>query len=279
MNGPLISPESLLARIDDPEVVVLEVSFYETDKAAYFTSHIPGARYAYWRDLLWHELNREFPTPAVLADRLGSLGVGDDTTLVLVGDPVQFATYAYWVFAMTGFAARSTVLDGGRVTWAKEGNPMTNELPIVKPRSISPGTVDASCRIGRDDVLAGLDDPGRVLIDLRSREEYCGERVAPLSAPFDHGAERRGHIPGARNLPIERLVNDDGRFKALDDLRATFAAVGMADGQEVVTSCRLGHRASLGWFALTRLLGHDDVRVYDGSWTEWGSIVGFPVER
>jgi thiosulfate/3-mercaptopyruvate sulfurtransferase len=154
---------------------------------------------------------------------------------------------------------------------------MNTDLPVVEPRSVAPGPVDVSCRIGRDDVLAGLDDPRRVLIDLRSGEEYSGERVALLSAPFDHGAERRGHIPGARNVLIERLLKDDGTFKAPNDLWAEFAAVGMADGQEVVTSCRLGHRASLGWFVLTRLLGWDHVRVYDGSWTEWGSIVGFPV--
>jgi thiosulfate/3-mercaptopyruvate sulfurtransferase len=279
MIDPLISAESLFARLDDPDVVVLEVSFYDPDKAAYFKGHVPGARYAYWKDLLWRELDREFPTSDVMADRLGSLGVGDDTTLVLVGDPVQFATYAYWVLTMTGFEARSTVLDGGRETWSVQGYPMTTDLPVVEPRSVTPGPVDAACRIGRDEVLAGLESPGRLLIDLRSGEEYSGERVAPLSAPFDHGAERRGHIPGARNLAIERLLRVDGTFKAPDDLRAEFAAIGVADGQEVVTSCRLSHRASLGWFALTRLLGQDRVRVYDGSWTEWGSIVGFPIER
>jgi thiosulfate/3-mercaptopyruvate sulfurtransferase len=279
MTGPLISPESLLARLDDPDLVVLEVSFNEAAKAAYFTSHIPGARYAYWKELLWHELDREFPSSDVMADRLGLLGVSDDTTLVLVGDPVQFATYAYWVLTMTGFGAQSTVLDGGRDTWANQGYPMTAVVPVVEPRSVTPGPVDATCRIGRDAVLAGLDDSGRVLIDLRSGEEYSGERVAPLSAPFDHGAERRGHIPGARNLPINRLLNDDGTFRATDDLRKEFAAMGVEGGREVVTSCRLSHRASLGWFALTRLLGRDQVRVYDGSWTEWGSIVGFPIER
>ena len=121
MIGPLTSPETLLARLGDSELVILEVSFYEPNGATYFTSHIPGARYEYWKDLLWHELEREFPTPDVMADRLGSLGVGDGTTLVLVGDPVQFATYAYWVLAMTGFEARATVLDGGRATWMNKG--------------------------------------------------------------------------------------------------------------------------------------------------------------
>ena len=277
--GPLVSPEWLVARLDDPHVVVVEVSFYQPDKAAYFTGHIPGARYAYWKDLLWHDLDREFPTSDVMAHRLGSLGVGDGTTLVLVGDPVQFATYAYWVLAMTGFEEQTAVLDGGHETWASRGYPLTTDQPVVEERTVTSGPGDDSCRIGRDEVLAGLHDPGRVLIDLRSEEEYTGARVAPLTAPFDHGAERRGHIPGARHLPRERLLNDDGTFKAFDQLQAEFVAIGATQGTEVVTSCRLSHRASLGWFVLTRLLGWDRVRVYDGSWTEWGSIVGYPIER
>lgn len=280
MSGPLISPESLVAQLDDPHLVVLEVSFHEPDHASYFAGHIPGSRYAYWKNLLWHELDRQFPSSRVMADRLGSLGVGEETTLVLVGDPVQFATYTYWVLAMTGFAARCLVLDGGRATWMSRGYPVTQDLPLVEPRSVSPaGVIDDSCRIGRDELLAGLNDAGRAVIDFRSHEEFSGARVAPLSAPFDHGAERRGHIPGSRNLPMDRLLNDDGTLKTPDDLRAEFAKVGVSDGVEVVTTCRLSHRASLGWFVLTRILGRSRARVYDGSWTEWGSIVGFPIER
>jgi thiosulfate/3-mercaptopyruvate sulfurtransferase len=280
MTSPLISPESLLTRLDDHDLVVIEVSFHKQNEARYFAGHIPGSRFAYWKDLLWHELDRQFPSSTVMANRLGSLGVGESTTLVLVGDPVQFATYAYWVLAMTGFEARCSVLDGGRATWASRKYPMTKNLPLIGPRSVPPaGPIDESCRIGRDELLAGLNDSDRVLIDLRSREEFSGERVAPATAPFDHGAERRGHIPGSRNLPMDRLLSDDGTLKAPDDLRAEFATVGISDGHEVVTTCRLSHRASLGWFVLTRLLGRSQVRVYDGSWTEWGSLVGFPIER
>ena len=279
VTSPLITSESLLARLHDPDVVVLEVSFREPEDAPYFAGHIPGSRYAYWKDLLWHELDRQIATPTVMAERLGLLGVGDATTLVLVGDPLQFATYAYWVLAITGFETQCRVLDGGRATWVARGYPLTSERPVVTPQSVTPGPFDESCRIGRDDVRAGLRVPGRVLIDLRSAEEFSGERVSPRSAPFDHGAERRGHIPGSRHLPIERLLRGDGTFRALDDLRFEFANIGVDNTCEVVTSCRLSHRASLGWFALTRLLARDRVRVYDGSWTEWGSIVGFPVER
>ncbi|NNC41583.1 MAG: sulfurtransferase [Acidimicrobiia bacterium] len=279
MVGPLVSPEWLRERIGDPDLVVLEVSFYQPDKAAYFTGHIDGAHYTYWKDLLWHDLDREFATPEVLAERLGGFGVGDDSTLVLVGDPLQFATYAYWVLAMGGFEDQTAVLDGGHETWAARRYPMNTVGTVPEPLEVTPGRGDDSCRIGRDEVLAGLDDPVRLLIDLRSAEEYSGERVAPLTAPFDHGAERRGRIPGARHLPRERLLQEDGTFKPLDELTAEFAAAGVTDHHEVVTSCRLSHRASLGWFVLSRLLGRERVRVYDGSWTEWGSIVGFPVER
>jgi len=279
MAESLVSPEWLLSRLSTDDLVVVEVSFFEPDTAAYFTGHIPGARYVYWKDLLWHESDREFPIPSVMAERLGALGVRDDTTLVLVGDPVQFATYAFWVLAMAGFEERTVVLDGGQDTWKVLGLPTTDETPVIEPGSVTPGPSDGSCRIGRDDVLAGLDDPGRVLIDLRSTEEYSGERVAPATAPFDHGAERRGRIPGARHLPHEDLLAGDGRFKTPEELREQFAAAGVTNEVEVVTSCRLSHRASLGWFVLTRLLHRDRVRVYDGSWTEWGSIVGFPVER
>ncbi len=279
MAESLLSPDDLLERANDESLTLLEVSFYRPDRAAYVAGHIPGACYAYWKDLLWDDLRREFAPPSVLAARLGELGVGDDSTLVLVGEPVQFATYAYWVLVLSGLATRVTVLDGGHATWARRGYPLTAQTPVAKARTITPGPPDQSWRIGRDEVRQGLDREGRVVLDLRSREEYVGERVAPLSAPFDHGAERGGHIPGARHLPLERLLTPEGLFRPRDELAAAVAAVGVSRDLEVVTSCRLGHRSTLGWFVLTRLLGHPRVRVYDGSWTEWGSLVGFPIER
>ncbi len=278
MTTPLRSPAWLVPRLSDPEVVVLEVSFFDVERADYRRFHVPGSRFSYWKDLLWHETQREFASGEVLADRLGSLGVGDDTTLVVVGDPLQFATYTYWVLSMAGLAERAYVLDGGRRTWTEQGLPTSSDTPLIEPRVLHPRQADRSSRIGRDEVLAGLTSPARVLLDLRSIEEYSGQRVAPLSAPFDHGAERRGHIPGARHLPVESLLRGDGTFASSDELRAAFQTVGALEAAEVVTTCRLSHRASLGWFALTYLLGRDRVRVYDGSWTEWGSIVGVPIE-
>lgn len=276
----LVSPEWLEANLDDPDVVIVEVSFYLHDKAAWFDGHIPGSHYVWWKDFCWADDVRQFPSPEVMAKRLGELGVGDDSTLVLVGDPIQFATYAYWVLAMTGFEHLAVVLDGGHLAWESDGRRLTNAPPPSPVRhSPTAGIPVADARVGRDEVLAGLEDDTRALVDLRSTEEYEGERVAPLTAPFDHGAERKGHIPGARHLPHDRLLAPDGRF--LDDvgIRAALESVGLETDAEVVTYCRLSHRASLAWFALTRLAGRDHVRVYDGSWTEWGSMVGMPVER
>lgn len=280
-RDPLVSAGWLAERLEDPAVVVLEVAFDPPPKALYFSQgHIPGARYAWWKELCWHDTDREFADPEAMAGRLEDLGVGDDTTLVLVGDTIQFATYAYWVLTMTGLDHLAVILDGGRQIWAREGRPLTHHLPSpAPPGKVTPGTGDTSWRVGRDDVLANLDNPHRVLIDMRSPEEYRGERVAPPTAPIDHGAERKGRIPGARHLYYERLLAEDGTFLPPADLADRFASVGAGDSVDMVAYCRLSHRASLGWFAATRLLGRPNLRVYDGSWTEWGSIVGFPVER
>ncbi len=281
---PVLAPDDLRDRVGEPSLALIEVSFYRPDHAAYAAGHIPGTRYVYWQDLLWDELRREFPAPSVLAARLGELGVGDDSTLVLVGDPVQFATYAYWVLVLSGLATRATVLDGGHATCAQRGYPLTTQVPATPTptRTMTPATPVTPARllrIGREEVREGLGRAGRVVLDLRSREEYVGARVAPLSAPFDHGAVRAGHIPGARHLPLERLLTPDGLFRSRRELAAAVAAVGVSRDVEAVTSCRLGHRSTLGWFVLTRLLDHPRARVYDGSWTEWGSLVGFPIER
>jgi thiosulfate/3-mercaptopyruvate sulfurtransferase len=276
----LVSAEWVEAHLDDPSVVVVDVSFYLPDKAAWFNGHIPGSHYVWWKDFCWEDEMRQFPSPEIMASRLGELGVGDESTVVLVGDPIQFATYAYWVLAMAGFEHLTVVLDGGHLGWKTSGRTLTDAPPpapvFTRP---TPGEPVLDARIGRDDVLAGLGSDRRTLVDLRSIEEFEGERVAPLTAPFDHGAERKGHIPGARHLPHDRLLDADGAFLDAAGIRAAFTGADVGDDTEVVTYCRLSHRASLAWFALTRLAGREEVRVYDGSWTEWGSMVGMPIER
>ena len=279
MTGPLVSTQWLAGHLDDPSVVILEVSIDPSDAADYRSGHIPGAHFVYWKDLLWHDSDREFPSPDVLAKRLCALGVSDDTTVALVGDPFQFAAYAYWVMTMSGQEERCVLVDGGRRTWVAEERPLTTDIPEAAFGDLTPGAVDFSPRIGRDEVRAGLGPDGPLLIDMRSPEEYRGERVSPPWLAFDHGAERGGHIPGAHNLFIDNVLTSTGTLLPRDELRERFEAVGLTDDVDIVTYCRLSHRGSLAWFILTRLLGASRVRVYDGSWTEWGSLVGFPVER
>jgi len=278
MSG-IVNTAWLEQRLGNDDLIVVEVSTDPRKDAAYFNGHIPGALYAYWKELCWHDTDRDFPSPEVMAERLGRLGVDDDTTIVVVGDPVQFGAYAYWVLTMTGFAERTVLLDGGRLAWFSEQRLSTTEIIEPEPAMVRPGVVATASRIGRDAVRAGLGGPERVLVDMRSPEEYTGERVAPAFIEFDHGAHRYGRIPGARHLYYMRLLTDTGTLRPTAELRSEFEREGVTPDLEIVTYCRLSHRASMGWFVLTEVLGYPDVKVYDGSWTEWGSIVGFPVER
>jgi thiosulfate/3-mercaptopyruvate sulfurtransferase len=281
MNGmshesPLVSTEWLAERLNDPGIRVVEVAF-KNDDSSYQEGHIPGAVWWYWKEWCWHETDREFPTPAQMARRLGKIGVTPEITVVLYGDPVQFGTYAFWTLTMAGHP-KLKLLDGAKTRWKAEGRPMTKEIPRYKPVDYRPGNGNLSSRVGRDEVRANLKKPGRLLLDVRSPEEYRGERVMPPPG-FDHGAERTGRIPGAVHLFYKELYNGDESFKQPEELRPILERVGAAPDREVVVYCRLSHRATLAWFAMNYLLGYKDAKIYDGSWTEWGSIVGFPIEK
>lgn len=278
---PLVDGAWLEAHLGDPNVVILEVSFYDPARASYFKGHAPGAHFVPWKEFCWHDTDREFADPQTMADRLAAYGATDASVVVLVGDTIQFATYAYWTITMAGLEHLVTVLDGGSAGWIESGRPTTTDIPPhpVAGR-VTPGTADPTSLVGREDVLAHLDDPRRVLIDVRSPEEYRGERVSPLTSPFDYGAERKGRIPGAKHLYyLDRLLNEDGTFRSPSETIAEFEKEGATADKEIVTYCRLSHRASLAWFAMTRIADQTNTKVYDGSWTEWGSIVGCPVER
>ncbi len=280
-EAPIVTATWLQARLDDPGVAVAQIR-YEPDEDDYTDGHIPGARWWDWKRLLWHPTDREFATPAQVAERLGAAGIGSDTTIVLYSGRNHYAMYAYWVLHELLGHRDVRVLDGSKQRWTLDGRPLSTDRPSIAPVTYRPTLIerDDSSRVSRDDVRANLGRPGRVLIDARSPEEYRGERVKPLPG-YDHGAERRGRIPGALNLHGRDLVDPvDSTLKSPAELERMFRAVGAAPDQatEVVAYCRLAHRASAVWFATTKVLGWRHVRIYDGSWTEWGSIVGVPVE-
>ena len=273
----LVSPSWLLERLDDPAITVLEISS-DPEAKAYLKGHVPGAIFSFWKDLLWHETDREFVSSSELSSRLGEIGVSTDSTLVICGDPVQYGTYALWVMTMAG-VKDVRILDGSRTRWINDGNPLETEGLSREP--IDNGSLDPSIatRIGRGEVLQKINNPDTVLLDVRSPEEYRGERVSPPGG-FDHGAERKGRIPGAVHLFFRELLNDDDTFISKEKLERKFSEVGVKKSSEkdIVSYCRLSHRATLSWFAMSEILGIEKAQIYDGSWTEWGSIVGFPIE-
>ena len=278
MSSPLVTTAWLEDHLGDPNVRILEVSA-QLDDATYRKGHVPGAMRWFWKDLCWNDSDRQFVTPEELSQRLGSIGIAADTTLVLYGDPVQYGTYAFWALTMAGHKDLR-LLDGSRKKWAEENRPMTQNIPRFEEAKYKPAKTDHSMRLGRKDVIDKLGKPGRILIDARSPEEYSGQRVMEFGQ-FDHGAERTGRIPGARHLFFKELLNPDDTFKSPDELKATFSSVGVTnkDVDEIVCYCRLSHRATLVWVAMQHLAGLNNVKIYDGSWTEWGSIVGYPIEK
>ncbi|MDH3712952.1 MAG: sulfurtransferase [Gammaproteobacteria bacterium] len=278
MINPIVTTDWLAGRLDDPRVRVLEISS-ELEDTTYRQGHIPGALRWFWKDLCWHATDREFVTPDMLAERLGPQGISANSTLVLYGHPVQYGTYALWSLTMAGHEDLR-VLDGGRTKWIAEGRPLTTEVAEFSVADYKPKPGNTKMRLGRENLREHLGDPDRVLLDVRSPEEYSGERVMEYGT-FDHGAERGGRIPGAVHLYFRELLNSDDSFKPPEQLREMLNRAGANPAQvkEIVCYCRLSHRASLAWTAMTHVLGYSDVKIYDGSWTEWGSIVGYPVEK
>jgi thiosulfate/3-mercaptopyruvate sulfurtransferase len=275
----LVDGDWLEAHLDDPDLRIFELNSAATD--SYDAAHIPGAIGWQWKEWCWDEAMRDFPSPEEFARRCASQGVSNDSTVVVYGDPLQYGTYGWWVFTYLGHPD-VRVLDGGKDKWLADGRPVTTGRPAIAPATYTPnGPRNDAMRARRDEVLAfiGKAEAGDgSLLDHRTIEEYRGERVNMIGNP-DVGAERAGRIPGAQHLFFEELLNSDRSFKSVDELRAIFAERGATGAHEVVSYCRLSHRATLCYFAMTQILGWDRVRSYDGSWTEWGSLVGMPIER
>jgi thiosulfate/3-mercaptopyruvate sulfurtransferase len=272
---PLVTVDWARDHLDDPKVRFLEV---DVDTDAYETGHLPGAVGLNWTTQLTDSIRRDLVSREDLQALLRGAGIDDGTTIVLYGDNNNwFAAWAYWQLRYHGID-NVVLLDGGRKKVEAEGLPLTTDAPAHAAGTITvPEETREELRAYRDEVVSGTGADGRALVDVRSPEEYRGELAAPAHLPQE-AAQRKGHIPGAVNVPWSSAVAEDGTFKPVDDLRALYGGKGITPDTDVVAYCRIGERSSHTWFVLHELLGYERVRNYDGSWTEYGSLVGVPIE-
>ena len=273
-NDVLVSAEWARAHLGDPSVRFVEV---DVDTTAYDQSHIPGAVSWNWTSQLSDGVRRDVATREAFSALLSASGIGPGTTIVLYGDNNNwFAAWAYWQLKLYGHE-RAKLLDGGRRYWLDQNLPLTTEVPTYPGTGYQLPEPDFAFRAFRDDILPRLGDPALALVDVRSPAEFNGEVIAPPG--MTETAQRAGHIPGAASIPWAQTVREDGRFKSADELAALYAAKGVTADKDVIAYCRIGERSSHSWFVLHELLGFRRVRNYDGSWTEWGSMVGVPIEK
>ena len=261
----------------DQNVRLVEV---DVDTEAYEQGHIPGTVGWNWTSQLNDTLRRDILNREQIQRLMGESGIGRNTTVVLYGDNNNwFATYAFW--QMKQFGHRQVkIMNGGRQKWISEGKSVTTDATTVERRIYRASNPDTSIRATRDYVLDIATTSNNVgLVDVRAPAEFSGELLAPANLPQE-GSQRGGHIPGAANIPWASAVNqDDGTFKSVEELREIYGGKGITSNKEIITYCRIGERSSHSWFVLTQILGYNKVRNYDGSWTEYGSIVGAPIER
>ena len=270
----LVDTDWLEEHLEDLSLRVLEV---DEDTSAYEKGHIRGALGWNWSTDLHAPIGRDYVDQAGLSALLSAAGVGDGTTVILYGGNNNwFAAYAYWILKLRGFD-NVKLLNGGRKKWELESRELTTDAPQVTATSYAvSGGERGEIRALRDEVLAKLGSAS--FVDVRSGEEYRGEKLAPDHLPQEQ-AQVPGHIPGAANVTWMKAANDDGTFKSADELKALYEGEGVTPDKEVIAYCRIGERSSHTWFALTELLGYGNVKNHDGSWTEYGSLVGAPVEK
>jgi thiosulfate/3-mercaptopyruvate sulfurtransferase len=272
--SPLVTPEWAQQHLDDPNVRFVEV---DVDTAAYEQSHLPGAVGWNWTSQLSDGIRRDIASRADLEQLLRTSGIGPDTHVVLYGDNNNwFAAWAYWQLKLHGWD-KVSIIDGGRKYWLDNGLPVTVDAPSHAATSVTLPEPDFALRAYRDDILPRLGDAGLSLVDVRSPAEFNGEIIAPPG--MSETAQRPGRIPGATSAPWAQTVQEDGRFKSKDELKAHYEAKGVTPDKDVIAYCRIGERSSHSWFVLHELLGYPRVRNYDGSWTEWGSLINVPIEK
>ncbi len=273
-NDVLVDAAWVQEHLTDPKVRFVEV---DVDTAAYEQSHIPGAVGWNWTSQLSDGIRRDIAGRDEFSSLLQASGIDRDTTVILYGDNNNwFAAWAYWQLKLYGHAD-VRIINGGRKFWLDNGLPVSVDVPSFASTSYQLPEASTGLRAFRDDILPRLGEEGFALVDVRSPAEFNGEVIAPPG--MTETAQRAGHIPGAASVPWAQTVREDGTFKASEDLQALYAAKGVTPDKDVIAYCRIGERSSHTWFVLHELLGYDRVRNYDGSWTEWGSMVNVPIEK
>jgi thiosulfate/3-mercaptopyruvate sulfurtransferase len=276
MVDALVSTQWVADHLENDTVRLIEVN---VDTSQYESGHIPGAVSLNWDTQLQDQVSRDIVSKAGFGELLSQASVTPETHVVLYGDNNNwFAAYAFWLFKYYGHE-KVSLMDGGRKKWDAEGRPITTEVPSFPATTYTVTQVNADLRADRDYIKTRLGgDNGFGLVDVRSPAEYVGDIIAPPG--MTETAQRAGHIPGASNIPWSQAVAEDGTFKSRAELEKLYAAQGIpADTVDIVTYCRIGERSSHTWVALKYILGYENVRNYDGSWTEWGNLIGYPIKK
>jgi thiosulfate/3-mercaptopyruvate sulfurtransferase len=271
----LVDTQWVEEHLNDDNVRIVEV---DENPALYAEAHIPGAIGFDWKNDLQDPVKRDFLGPEDFGKLFGSRGISNDHTVVLYGDRNNwFAAYTYWYLKYYGHD-NVKLVNGPREKWIGEGRPTTAELPSHAPTSFAAQPGNDAIRAMRDEVLSVVATDGKKLVDVRSPQEFSGELIA-MAGYEQEGAQRGGHIPGAASVPWSQAVREDGTFKSREELQDLYGGKGVLTGDPIVAYCRIGERSAHTWFVLHELLGQDDVKNYDGSWTEWGNLVNVPIEK
>ena len=271
----LVETQWVADHLDDPNVRLIEAAF---DKEKYDLGHIPGALPWTWNEDFQHPLLKDVPDKEGWESLLERTGIANDTTVVVYGAPSKsYATYAFWLLTIYGHRD-VRLMNGGIEKWAAESRPLTTDLPTVTPKTYQANKPDWTTRALRDLVHESIDHPSRILVDVREPEEYYGKLYAAWELP-EKGGQRGGRIPSAVNILWTRVLEDDGTFKPVEAIQEIYSSQGVSEDNEVITYCVIGARSSHSWFVLKYLLGYPQVRLYDGSWLEWGGLIGVPIDK
>jgi thiosulfate/3-mercaptopyruvate sulfurtransferase len=271
----LVSTAWVAEHLNDPKVRIVES---DEDILLYDVGHVPGAIKLDWHTDLQNPVRRDFVDKAGFERLMSRAGIANDTTVVFYGDKNNwYACYTFWLFKYYGHAD-CRIMNGGRAKWEAEGRPYSRDVPTYQAATYTAKDPDPKVRAFRDDVLGFVNSGSGSLVDVRSPQEYTGEVIHMIGYPQE-GAQRAGHVQGAKNIPWGRAANADGTFKSPEELKTLYEGEGITPDRPTIAYCRIGERSSHTWFVLTYLLGYPNVRNYDGSWTEWGSMVNVPVEK